>query len=82
MTSVASSMKFTRRTFETNGKLLEARRLHSTTLTSLLFRQELDVERAVDLQRRRDARRDAPDAAHRLEHQRGIAGMPMLGRAS
>ena len=34
MTAAAVSMKFTRSTFETNGKLREARRLHSMTLTS------------------------------------------------
>ena len=34
---VATSMKFSRDTFDTNGKLLEARRLHSMTLISLSF---------------------------------------------
>ena len=35
MTRVAMSMKLTFRIFETNGKLRDARRLHSMTLTSL-----------------------------------------------
>ena len=82
MRRMASPAKFTPSTLETNGKLRDARRLHSMTLTTLFLARNCTLNGPVIVQRARQLRRDVARPADgreverlRRQHQRRVAAV-------